>query len=161
MNFNNPHWFWWLIPVVLLVLILAAVAGKRKKAQLKMLLGAAADDPDAVRLSKGIRKFRLCLLLLTVFFLLAAAARPYWTSRMIPFSQQGRDIMVLFDVSKSMLASDIAPTRLDHARFMLRELVKSDPLDRFGLVAFAGTAYTVCPLTSDPVAFEQYIDEYL
>ncbi|MBR2909969.1 MAG: VWA domain-containing protein, partial [Lentisphaeria bacterium] len=159
MNFNDPHWFWWLIPVVLLVLILAALAGKRKKAQLKMLLGAAADDPDAVRLSKGIRKFRLFLLLLTVFFLIAAAARPYWTSRMIPFSQQGRDIMVLFDVSKSMLASDIAPTRLDHARFMLRELVKSDPLDRFGLVAFAGTAYTVCPLTSDPVAFEQYIDE--
>ena len=159
MNFNNPHWFWWVIPVVLLVLILAAVAGKRKKAQLKMLLGAASDDPDAVRLSKGIRKFRLFLLLLTVFFLIAATARPYWTSRMIPFSQQGRDIMVLFDVSKSMLASDIAPTRLDHARFMLRELVKSDPLDRFGLVAFAGTAYTVCPLTSDPVAFEQYIDE--
>jgi len=109
MNFNNPHWFWWLIPVVLLVLILAVIAGKRKKAQLKMLLGAAADDPDAVRLSKGIRKFRLFLLLLTVFFLLAAASRPYWTSRMIPFSQQGRDIMVLFDEKKVCLLLILPP----------------------------------------------------
>ena len=131
MNFNDPRWLWWMIPVVLLVVILAAAVGKRKKAQLKLLLGAAADDPDAVRLSKGMRRFRLFLLLLTIFFLLVAAARPYWTSRMLPSSQKGRDIMVLFDVSKSMLASDIAPSRLAHARFILRELVKGDPLDRF------------------------------
>ena len=157
MTFNDPQMFWWMIPAALIVLILAVRAGKKRRELLKLLLGKAADDPDAVRLSKGKRHFRIFLLLLVLFFLIAAAARPYWTSRMIPFSQKGRDIMVLFDVSKSMLASDIAPSRLEHAKYILRSLVESDPQDRFGLAAFAGTAYTVCPLTSDPVAFEQYI----
>ena len=159
MNFNDPQYFWWMIPVSALVIILACRAGKRKKEQLKLLLGSAADDPDAVILSKGFRRFRIFLLLVVLLFLAAAAARPYWTSRMVPYAQSGRDIMVLFDVSKSMLATDIAPSRLAHAKYILRELVKGDPQDRFGLVAFAGTAYTACPLTSDPVAFEQYIDE--
>ena len=159
MTFNDPQFFWWMIPVVVLVIVLACRAGRKRKEQLKLLLGGAAEDPDAVLLSKGTRKFRLFLLLVVFLFLAAAAARPYWTSRMVPYSQPGRDIMVLFDVSKSMLATDIAPSRLAHAKFILRELVKGDPQDRFGLVAFAGTAYTVCPLTSDPVAFEQYIDE--
>ena len=159
MNFNDPQYFWWMIPVAALVVILACRAGKRKKEQLKLLLGSASDDPDAVILSKGFRRFRIFLLLVVLLFLAAAAARPYWTSRMVPYAQAGRDIMVLFDVSKSMLATDIAPSRLAHAKYILRELVKGDPQDRFGLVAFAGTAYTVCPLTSDPVAFEQYIDE--
>ena len=158
MNFNDPQWFWWMIPVFILVLVLAISAGRRKKELLKMLLGAAAEDPAAVRLSVGARRFRIFLLLAVIFFLLAAAARPYWTSRMVPYAQAGRDIMVLFDVSKSMLAADIAPSRLEHAKFILRELIKNDPQDRFGLAAFAGNAYTVCPLTSDPVAFEQYID---
>jgi len=67
--------------------------------------------------------------------------------------------MVIFDVSKSMLATDIAPSRLEHAKFLLRQLVESAPNDRFGLVAFAGKAYLACPLTSDSLAFTQYIDE--
>ena len=159
MKFNDPQIFWWMIPAVMVTVVLAVRAAKSRRRQLKLLLGSGADDPDAVRLSRGIRIFRLILLMLTVMLLLCAAARPYWTSRMIPYSRQGRDVLVLFDVSKSMLAADIAPSRLEHAKFILRELIKNDPQDRFGLIAFAGTAYTVCPLTSDPVAFEQYIDE--
>ncbi|MBR7104163.1 MAG: VWA domain-containing protein [Lentisphaeria bacterium] len=159
MNFNDPQWFWWMLPAAALVFILAIRAGRKRKEQLKLLLGSASDDPDAVRVSAGARRFRIFLFLLALFFLLAAAARPYWSGRILPYSRQGRDIMVLFDVSKSMLATDTAPSRLEHAKFILRELVKDEPQDRFGLVAFAGTAYTVCPLTSDPVAYSQYIDE--
>ncbi|UKI30942.1 MAG: VWA domain-containing protein [Lentisphaeria bacterium] len=94
-----------------------------------------------------------------MLFLVAAAARPFWDSQLVPYEPHGRDLMVLFDVSKSMRATDIAPSRLEHAKFLLRQLVEADPGDRFGLVAFAGTAYLACPLTSDQLAFNQYIDE--
>lgn len=66
---------------------------------------------------------------------------------------------MLFDVSKSMKATDLAPSRLEHAKFLLRRLVEREGNDRFGLIPFAGTAYLSCPLTSDKVAFNQYIDE--
>ena len=159
MRFIDPHIFWWILPAVLLVLFTAVRAAQKRGKMLQQLLGSAADDPCAVRLSRKKRVLRLLLAMLTVFFLFAAAARPYWNSSIIPYSQNGRDIAVLFDVSKSMLATDIAPSRLEHAKYMLREIVRSNPQDRFGLIAFAGTAYTACPLTADPAAFGQYMNE--
>ena len=96
---------------------------------------------------------------MAMVFLSIAATRPFWSSKMVPFEAKGRDLLILFDVSKSMLSSDLTPSRLEHAKYILREIVKADPQDSFGLVAFAGNAYLTCPLTSDPVAFEQYVNE--
>ncbi len=67
--------------------------------------------------------------------------------------------MVLFDVSNSMLAEDIKPSRLTHAKWVLRQLVEQNYGDRFGLVAFSGNAFLECPLTSDRTSFMQYIDD--
>ncbi|WP_147835841.1 vWA domain-containing protein, partial [Victivallis vadensis] len=140
-------------------IVLAVYASHCRKQKVRALLGNGDTDPAAVKLSPPRRRFRIFLLLLTMLFLIAAAARPFWSSQLVPFEPRGRDLMVIFDVSKSMLATDIAPSRLEHAKFLLRQLVESAPNDRFGLVAFAGKAYLACPLTSDSLAFTQYIDE--
>ncbi len=159
MNFIHPHILYFAPLVLAVLLILAFSAGRRRREKLKLLLGSAAGDPDAVRLSPRRRRIRVLLLFLVLAALLLAAARPFGSSRLLPGSPRGRDIVVLFDVSKSMLANDIAPSRLEHAKYLLRELAAAEPGDRFGLVAFAGNAYLTCPLTSDPVTFSQYIDE--
>ena len=159
MRFIQPQLFYLVLPVLLAVIVLAVYASHCRKQKVRALLGNGDTDPAAVKLSPPRRRFRIFLLLMTMLFLIAAAARPFWSSQLVPFEPRGRDLMVIFDVSKSMLATDIAPSRLEHAKFLLRQLVESAPNDRFGLVAFAGKAYLACPLTSDSLAFTQYIDE--
>ena len=159
MNFVHPQLLW-LAPAALLLLAGAALyaASKRRK-MLEQLLGQSAKDPRAVHYSPAKRKLRFILLAAVLLLLIAAAARPYRSSRIIPHQTFGRDILVLFDVSKSMWATDVAPSRLEHAKYLLRELVEKTGNDRFGIVAFAGRAFLACPLTSDKTTLEQYIDE--
>jgi Ca-activated chloride channel family protein len=71
--------------------------------------------------------------------------------------QSGLDIVVAIDTSKSMLAQDIAPDRLDRAKLAALELMQDAQADRLGLVAFAGDAFLECPLTVDDTAFEQSV----
>ncbi len=159
MSFITPQVLY-LVPVVAVaVALLAATAARRRREKLRLLLGAGATDPDAVILSYWRRRLRVVLLALTLLALLVAAARPYWGSELVDRGFRGRDIIVIFDVSKSMLATDLAPSRLEHAKYLLRELVAAESGTSFGLVAFAGRAYLSCPLTADPTAFNQYIDE--
>ena len=71
--------------------------------------------------------------------------------------QRGLDIVVAVDTSKSMLATDIAPNRLERAKLAALELMQKAGTDRMGLVAFAGDAFLECPLTVDNTAFQQCV----
>jgi Ca-activated chloride channel family protein len=71
--------------------------------------------------------------------------------------QNGLDIVVAVDTSKSMLATDIAPNRLARAKLAALELMQTAKADRLGLVAFAGDAFLECPLTIDDTAFQQSV----
>ena len=159
MNFLHPELFYLALPLVIAVAALSIHAAVRRREQLQNLLGSRADDPDAVHLSRHRRVVRIILLLIAMLCLLTAAARPWYGSRLLPYQQSGRDVMVLFDVSRSMLANDLPPSRLEHAKFLLRELIRNSQGDRFGIVPFAGNAFLLCPLTSDAVALDQYINE--
>ena len=149
MKFIEPQIFWLLPPVAAAIFVLGISAARRRRKKLELLLGSSADDPEAVRVSAAGRRWRSFFLLMAAISLICAAARPFWGSTLIPWSDRGRDILVIFDVSKSMLAADPAPSRLEHAKFMLRELISRSRGDRFALVAFAGSAYLACPFTTD------------
>jgi len=58
-----------------------------------------------------------------------------------------------------MLSDDVKPSRMDHAKWLVREIVKKNPGDRFGLIAFAGESFLVCPLTVDRASFIQLVDD--
>ena len=139
-----------LIPAVVIAgVFLYAGAFRRKKRLLTKLLGSRAADPEAVHLSRSRRHWKFFLLMAGMIAIICGAARPYWKEKAVPFKHSGRDIMVIFDVSKSMRAADLPPSRLEHAKYLLREVVNSCPGDRFGLIAFAGNAFLSCPLTAD------------
>lgn len=78
-----------------------------------------------------------------------AAMNPRQPGDADPVNRKGIDIVVAMDVSKSMLATDLSPTRLERARQFIRKLMNEMPDDRFGLVIFAGKAYLQMPLTDD------------
>ena len=159
MNFLNSLILWFIPAVVLAVLLLIWRARVRRSQILKSLLGIRWNDPEHVLISPARRSLRLWLFMAGILLLMLAAARPYWGSQLVPYDARGRDVMVLFDVSKSMLSEDIQPSRLEHAKWLLRQLVNDSNGDRFGLVAFAGNAFLECPMTTDKTSFIQYVDE--
>ena len=150
----------YLIPIAAIFVLSAFLysRGKRKK-WLNAILGNRLEEEGAVTLSHSMRRNRAILLFLMMTLLIFAWARPYWSQRLTPEMPRGRDIIVLFDVSKSMLSDDVAPSRIEHGKFLLRQLTNSANEDRFGIAAFAGASYLSCPLTSNRTALNEYIDE--
>ena len=102
-------------------------------------------------------KFALGILALAAIIIGAANLRKKGLSDNI--NRQGVDVMLLLDVSKSMLADDIRPSRLEKAKQLLTKLLDLLPDDRVGLILFAGRAYMQMPLTIDQRAAKMYIQD--
>jgi Ca-activated chloride channel family protein len=96
---------------------------------------------------------------LALLTLAVGLARPQSDPEEVESEQTGRNVIFLLDVSRSMLATDVAPNRLDRAKLWIDDLVSELRGDRFGLVAFAGTATVVSPLTADRGFFRMALAE--
>lgn len=144
----------WLLPLAAVALI---VQGRQKKRALK----AFADPHLLERLAaldhRGRRFVKSLLVLLSLGLMLFALAGPRWGSHYEEVSQKGVDIMLLIDVSPSMLVEDIKPNRLERARREILDFIKVVGGDRVGLIAFAGAAFIQCPLTLDYAALEMFL----
>ena len=159
MRFLKPEILWHLLWILPAMFVLFFAASHKTARTLQAFLGKNAENPDYVLFSKGRRILRFVLLCLAVLCLVAAAARPSWGVQIQELNGQGRDLLFVFDVSRSMLAKDVQPSRLAHAKWLVKELVKLNPGDRFGLIAFAGKGFLECPLTTDRTSFELSLDE--
>ncbi len=104
------------------------------------------------------RRLKNILLLLGLICLFAALARPQYGNRWIEVRRKGIDILIGVDVSKSMLVRDIKPDRLQRAKLAIQDFVGKLEGDRVGLLPFAGTAFPMCPLTTDYEAFNASLD---
>ncbi len=124
---------------------------------------AALGDPAVVaRLgAAGLDRFaagRLALVAIAGAALGLAAAGPRWGLVAVQEERRALDLVLAMDVSRSMLATDVEPSRLERARVLARRLLRELPGDRIGLVAFAGRAYVLSPLTIDHGALGLYLD---
>ena len=119
-------------------------------------------DPDLVSqliLGYSQKKFRLKFILFSVAFAIGiiALASPRLPLGNNMVSRSGIDVMIALDVSKSMLAQDIKPDRLERAKQVLSKLIDQLGDDRIGIVVFAGRAYLQMPLTTDHAAAKMYL----
>ena len=159
MSFLNGAILWNLLWIVPLILVLALAGNARRNTILRKMFGTNERVAQFSNASRGKRVFRLLLLSGAILLTVVAAARPSWGKQVMQDTSTGRDLLVLFDVSKSMLSDDVKPSRMDHAKWLVRELVKKNPGDRFGLIAFAGESFLICPLTVDRTSFIQLVDD--
>ena len=104
------------------------------------------------------RKSQALWLVAAWVFLVGALAQPRWGFQWEELRQEGVDLVVAVDVSYSMLATDVKPSRLQQARHKVADLIRMLEGDRIGLVAFAGTAFVQCPLTLDYQAAEIFLN---
>lgn len=99
----------------------------------------------------------ICILgALSMLFI--ALLRPCWGKTEEIATQEGRDLLIAIDVSRSMLAQDLKPNRLAFAKNKIRQLVHALKSERIGLLIFAGNAVIQCPLTTDYKAFFMFLD---
>jgi Ca-activated chloride channel family protein len=155
--FEHPQ-ILWLLPVLPAVLAAFFWWSERKKQELLIqFIQARLLSALTVGISPTRQKIRFGCLILAVALLIVSLARPRYGFDLEKVEQRGLDIVVAIDTSKSMLAEDIAPDRLERAKLAALELLQDAKTDRLGLVAFAGEAFVECPLTIDDTAFQQSV----
>jgi Ca-activated chloride channel family protein len=104
------------------------------------------------------RRWKAAALIAAAVFIIIGTARPAWNPKPETIERQGRDVVFLLDVSKSMLAEDLTPNRLERAKLAISDCIDVLQGDRVALVAFAGQTVVKCPLTIDYGFFRMMLD---
>jgi Ca-activated chloride channel family protein len=133
----------WVVPAAGLLLWLSGRAARAALARFTAL------DARLALLDRRGRLARQLLVLLALLALSVALLRPGWNPQPMVVRQEGRDVVFAVDVSRSMLAEDLAPNRLERAKLAILDALPALQRDRVAVVAFAGEAAVVCPLTRD------------
>ncbi|MGD9763676.1 MAG: VWA domain-containing protein [Candidatus Binatia bacterium] len=152
MHWRDPHFFW-LIPAVLALGALLVVLLRRRAAALAAFAEAALVARLTPDLDGRRPWWRAALRVAALVLIALALAGPKWGFHWQQMKREGIDLIVALDTSRSMLATDVKPNRLERAKLAVLDLLPLLQGDRVGLVAFAGTAFLECPLTLDYAAF--------
>lgn len=156
-RFADPEWLWasTLVPVLA---ALAWTAARSRRRALERFAESALVEKLTESVDPVARRWKTVLRLLAVGLLCVALARPQFGSRVETVRSVGQDIVVALDLSRSMLAEDVAPSRLERARLAILRLLRQLDGDRIGLVAFAADAFVQSPLTIDYGAAAMFLD---
>ena len=158
MQLQHPLYFIALLSLPVLWWLYSLLTSWKKKT------AARIGDPALVNqltntFSAGKFRIKFLVVLFALFLLVAGMANPRMKGEAEKVSRQGVDVMIVMDVSKSMLAKDVKPSRLDKAKQLLFNLLDRLPNDRIGIILFAGRAYMQMPLTTDHGAAKMYISD--
>jgi len=158
-SFTNPHfaepqWLWLAVAAPVLLVVLQRYATHARRRQLATLASPQFLDELTRSHSRVRRAIKNALLVLAVAGTGIALARPQWGVQELAGQALGEDIVFVMDCSRSMLATDVSPNRLERAQRAVLDFVRRHGRGRVGLVAFAGQAFLQCPLTFDYGAFE-------
>lgn len=156
-RFENMAAFYllWLIPAFV---VLGMFFERQSRKKISKAIGTRLYPFLASSVSPRKRRIKTGLQVLAVFFFVIALARPQAGQSLQKVKSEGVEIIFAVDVSESMMAEDVRPSRLDEAKAELNRLLDLMPGNKVGVIAFAGSAALLSPLSSDPGAVKMYID---
>ena len=131
---------------------------RRREADLTKLIHPRFRQRLTEGFSPGMRNLKRGLWLIAVLLVFTAVARPQKGYEWREVKRKGIDILFAVDTSRSMLADDLTPNRLERARLGIIDFVSHLEGDRVGLIPFAGSAFALCPLTLDYEAFRESLN---
>ena len=155
-RFEDPIYLY-LLAVIPVLLIIRFLMVRQQKKRLRRF-----GDPELVsQLMPDVSRFRplvkFWLLLATLALLIVMLARPQFGTKISREKRTGIETIICMDISNSMLAEDVAPSRLDRSKMMVENLVDNFSNDKIGLIVFAGDAFIQLPITSDYVSAKMFL----
>ena len=156
LRFEDPIYLWMLFIIPILVLMRFIVWRKRKRNLRKF------GDPSLLKeMMPDVSKYRptikFCLLLSAITILIFIIARPQVGSKISHEKREGIEVLIALDISNSMLAQDVIPSRLEKSKLLIEDLVDHFTNDKVGLVVFAGDAFVQLPITNDYVSAKMFL----
>ncbi len=153
---EEPIYFYALTIIPVMIVIYLLVLWWKKRTQRKF------SNPDLLKkLAPNASVFKstlkLIMLLLAVSFLIISLVNPKMGSKLKTVKREGVDVVFALDVSKSMLAEDIAPNRLEKAKQIISKTIDKLGSDRVGVIIYAGNAYPLLPITTDHAAANMFL----
>ena len=147
----------WLLIVVPILAVVRLVVWRQRKSKLRKF-----GDPELLRrLMPDASDYRptvkFWLLMAALALLIVTLARPQMGSKVSHEKRNGIEIIIAMDISNSMKAEDVVPSRLDKSKLMVENLVDHFTTDKVGLVVFAGDAFVQLPITSDYVSAKMFL----
>jgi len=157
MRFANPIYLY-LLALIPLLAILYYYTNYRRKKRLKKY-----GDPELLKelmldVSVWRPQVKMWLLLLSLASLIIAAARPQFGTKIDTTERNGIEAIIAMDVSNSMMANDVRPTRLDKSKMLVSNMVDEMKDDHVGLVVYAGEAFIQLPITNDYVSAKMFLE---
>jgi len=150
-RFANSHFLYFLIvlPVSIVLHILFNQMNKRNMRRFasSMFFDILMPDRSPVR-----QNIKFAIFLFVVLLVIIALARPQFGSKLEEVKREGIEMIIALDVSRSMLAEDIKPNRLERAKQAIVNLIDRMQDDKIGMIVFAGDAYTQLPITTDYIS---------
>jgi Ca-activated chloride channel family protein len=153
MSFEYP-WMLLLLVLVLPVTLLWIRSASKRRERIRRFSESAFTDKLLIGNNPSLRRWHFILFFAAITLVIFAASGPMIVGGKEKVETTGIDIMVVLDVSNSMRASDIQPSRIERAKLALAQMIETMGSDRIGVVVFAGQAYTCLPLTDDHTAAE-------
>lgn len=158
MTFAYPIIFIIALVMIPLMLLWAFRMERNKQKLLKGFVAASLIKDLTVSVSQRKKQLKVVLLAMGISLIVIAVARPQYGYVWEEVKSKGIDVVFAIDTSKSMLAQDMKPNRLERAKLAVLDFIDKMGTDRIGLVAFSGSAFLQCPLTLDYNAFRQSLE---
>ena len=157
-RFENPIYLWLLliIPILIIMKIMMWYVQRKKLSRIGNPTLLKELMPDVSRFRPWVK---FLLLITALSSLILALARPQFGSKISHEKRNGIEAIIALDISNSMLAQDVQPSRLDKSKLMIENLINSFINDKIGLVVFAGEAYVQLPITSDYVSAKMFLSD--
>ena len=156
-RFENPIYLYFLAIIPLLALLHYGTDALRRRRLKKYgdpeLLKALMPDVSTWR-----RELKFWLVSGALAMMIVCLARPQYGTKEETIKREGIEVMIALDISNSMLAEDVKPSRLDKSKMLISSLVDKMNDDKVGLIVYAGDAYTQLPITSDYVSAKMFLD---
>ena len=141
-------WFWllFIIPMMLVVFLWTLIWKKRVQKKFGNTTNLKRLSPDQSVLKSVLK---LCVLSLSISCFVIALVNPKIGTKLETVKREGVDIVFAIDVSKSMLAEDVAPNRLEKSKQLVTQIINNLASDRVGIIAYAAKAFPQLPITTD------------
>ena len=156
-RFEEPAYLYWLLLLPVLVVFYIFSNYKRRMAIREF------GDPDLMAtlmpdVSKRRPDIKFTLILVCIALFAVLLARPQFGSKLETVKRQGIEVLIALDISNSMMAQDIQPSRLEKEKRLISQLVEKMEEDKVGMIVFAGDAFTQLPITSDYISAKMFLE---